>query len=734
MWIQRIRTTFKKLLSPPSTPMMGFLGNRSGVVPTGVIGFVYVTLQSSGQTVVARNTVVPMIPGLPVLVVRDPSNNYRITGVFDIHPSLPYPEQSQPDTSQMTWPGASTVWVRDAQILDGVPIPIPGTLSVQVYGRWFFLDNLFHAIDHKIIEMTSELPASGAEWVNVEIDSSGDVSFLHGGNADSWEILTPEDIPISDPSKYFLFSVRLYVGQTQIRKVDGPDCDIFDPRFTRIGGAGSGGGTWGSIGGTLSDQSDLQTVLDEKLNVDGHTGYRILYTSPSGQITVSDNLFFNDVDGSIVVGDNGTPSPPILGTADPSGDPSGWILTNIGGTIGVQYKGIRADGTPGSETAVVSGKRLASFRGAGYDGSLDVKDSPTSGELRIVSAEDFDGSSHGTKLELWVTPRGSTTMSLAATLDPDGNFEIAAGKEYRVNGVQHPHAASDIPSGIMDMARFPLSRGQMVNGKLQVTVSSNDLIVAIKTNAGTDPSASDPVYVKIGDTIRSVTAATSITLADGTNWMNLGGSELGTIEQDLFAYLVWDSNSSVVAITHSRIPYGNVVSDFSATTTNEKYLAGYSGFTTTDQLEVIGRFAATLSLSGTGHLWTVPTFTASNLIQKTIYTTRKLAWTPTVTAQLGTPASVTKLCYYKIAYDEITYNPDITVNDKGSAENHMILSAPMNSAVVSGGSGREIASTGKGLSTNIYAPNASIYINFYDGTTVWVNGYEVNATIRGFLT
>jgi hypothetical protein len=82
------------------------------------------------------------------------------------------------------------------------------------------------------------------------------------------------------------------------------------------------------------------------------------------------------------------------------------------------------------------------------------------------------------------------------------------------------------------------------------------------------------------------------------------------------------------------------VSDFSATTTNEKYIAGYSGFTTTDEVEVIGRFAATLS-AGAGYTWTVPTFTAANLIQRPIYETRWLDWTPTVSVSGGTVPTYT---------------------------------------------------------------------------------------------
>lgn len=298
--------------------------------------------------------------------------------------------------------------------------------------------------------------------------------------------------------------------------------------------------------------------------------------------------------------------------------------------------------------------------------------------------------------------------------------------------LSHTHAAADVVSGTIDAAR--LGSLPVYNGRLSVTVASNNLTVALKGMNGSDPSATNPVYIRIGDTIRTITAALSVTKNAGTNWFNSGGSELATKEIDYFCYLGYNATDGVV-IGFSRIPYGNIYSDFSTTTTNEKY-AGISTITNAaagDTYVNVGRFAATLS-AGAGYTWTVPTYTTTNLVQGLCFVTRKLAWTPTVTAQAGTPTSTTNLCYYKLNYDEITYNPDITVNNKGTASSSMILTTPMNAAITSGGAGREIAATGKSLSTNIYQPLASIFINFYDATTVWVNGYEVNATIKGFLT
>jgi hypothetical protein len=42
--------------------------------------------------------------------------------------------------------------------------------------------------------------------------------------------------------------------------------DVFNNELKRVGSEGGGGGTWGSITGTLSDQTDLQAALDLKLD------------------------------------------------------------------------------------------------------------------------------------------------------------------------------------------------------------------------------------------------------------------------------------------------------------------------------------------------------------------------------------------------------------------------------------------------------------------------------------
>jgi hypothetical protein len=176
----------------------------------------------------------------------------------------------------------------------------------------------------------------------------------------------------------------------------------------------------------------------------------------------------------------------------------------------------------------------------------------------------------------------------------------------------------------LDFLVKALPDGTMLNGRIVPSVASNDLTVALKGMDGNDPSATNPVYVRIDDEVRSITSALSVTKSAGTNWCNAGSSELATKEIDYFVYLGYNATDGVV-LGFSRIPYGTRYDSFSATTTNEKYCA-ISTITTAaagDYYVNVGRFAATLS-AGAGYTWSVPTFTASNLIQRPIYETRIL--------------------------------------------------------------------------------------------------------------
>ncbi len=84
----------------------------------------------------------------------------------------------------------------------------------------------------------------------------------------------------------------------------------------------------------------------------------------------------------------------------------------------------------------------------------------------------------------------------------------------------------------------------MINGVLVASVASNNLTVAIKTKAGSDPSAGDPVYL----VFRNATAATGdytvITLAAATSFTVNSGATLGTTNATPFRLWVVGFNDA----------------------------------------------------------------------------------------------------------------------------------------------------------------------------------------------
>jgi hypothetical protein len=194
-----------------------------------------------------------------------------------------------------------------------------------------------------------------------------------------------------------------------------------------------------------------------------------------------------------------------------------------------------------------------------------------------------------------------------------------------------------------------LPEGFIVNGKLSVTVASNNITVALKTLSGGNPSATDPVSVWLAGSYRRCTAALSVTKNAGTNWFSSGSAALATQTVSYFVYLIWNTTpaTDIMDIGFARIPYGRVYSDFSTTTTAEKYLAfgNASTPTSTDNVTVIGRFDAALSATASFN-WSVPTFTNSNLIQHPITETEWLTYAPTPTGFSAVPT--TTVYRYKI--------------------------------------------------------------------------------------
>lgn len=272
-------------------------------------------------------------------------------------------------------------------------------------------------------------------------------------------------------------------------------------------------------------------------------------------------------------------------------------------------------------------------------------------------------------------PSAKATKDYADSKVEDSITDGVTTKAPSQNAVFDELALKDTKTDLTKYSNLNAPEGFLINGKIVPSVASNNLTVAIKGLDGNDPSASNPVYCRIGDVVRTITSALSVTKNAGTNWMNAGSAELATEEIDYFVYLGYNTTDGIT-IGFSRIPYANTYFEFSTTNTNEKYCAisTITNAVAGDNYRVIGRFGATLS-AGAGYTWTVPTFTGVNLIQRPIFETRNLVAKSIISAETGTITTSSGATMYKISGKNVLiyFAGNITNNGSGAVKSRMSL-------------------------------------------------------------
>jgi hypothetical protein len=299
---------------------------------------------------------------------------------------------------------------------------------------------------------------------------------------------------------------------------------------------------------------------------------------------------------------------------------------------------------------------------------------------------------------------------------------------------------SNLPNAFDGILKVNTPQGHMLNGKIVTSVSGGALTVAIKTLAGNDPSASDPVYVRIGNTVRAINSALSVTGSSGTNWLNLSSSELQNQEVDLFVYLRWNSLDNNINVFFSRIPYARVNTDFISSATSEKGYVSLGSYTASDECEVVGRFNAILSNTAQ---WSIPA--TSVIINRPIFNTRSLTFSPQV---IGTSVSGTGQIYttrigrYLISDNVMDIRGNLKLSDYGSASGFLGITLPMTVSNIGGGQdkteitgyacdvGQAPMTANKGNPTTYGGANAVYWHNSVDTNNLSISGCDSNTVFR----
>lgn len=173
------------------------------------------------------------------------------------------------------------------------------------------------------------------------------------------------------------------------------------------------------------------------------------------------------------------------------------------------FVGYRSKGTIDTPEAVTSGNYLVSFRGRGFDGVNWV----TGTQIRGMVASNWSPSSRHSNIEFLAVPSGGTVRQVVATMEGDGHLNIGSGKQFRVNGSQHTHDASNITSGEIKMVPSDASSiyKRILSGRADYTWIDFDETSLPSAFAGW---AGAPFVTP--DTVNLTTYTSVLTMADAT--------------------------------------------------------------------------------------------------------------------------------------------------------------------------------------------------------------------------
>lgn len=223
------RNLISLLRSDRTAEIPAFLGNLSGTVPADDAGNVYVTLVN-GEVLTVYNGKVPNVSRLPVIVGYGGGNKLQVLRSRDVYVTPPYPDMPG-HGSLHTFPGPDTVPVRGEQIVPGLVVPA-GSLTVKVYSLAYELSDGWHILPTQEVDLTSNVPASGAIFALLEADNTGAIGVVEGAGVASRAMLEYSDIPAATADHYPVAAVKLYFGQTSILQTV-IDSDIIDLRWGR---------------------------------------------------------------------------------------------------------------------------------------------------------------------------------------------------------------------------------------------------------------------------------------------------------------------------------------------------------------------------------------------------------------------------------------------------------------------------------------------------------------------
>lgn len=225
-----------------------------------------------------------------------------------------------------------------------------------------------------------------------------------------------------------------------------------------------------------------------------------------------------------------------------------------------------------------------------------------------------------------------STVSITAGTGLSGGGDLSANRTFSIDSTVATLTGSQTLTGKTYYGGFALQDGQGANYQISTGIATDDLTVSLLSMAGNTPSTgSDELTFRIGNNIRSVTSALSVTLLDTDGDVFSWNS--GTIQGNdamLFVYAGWDATNSALRLGLSPDPSKRTAGSNRYYSSTQQGSAGHTNgvwsgtIASTDEVRVIGRIRVKQS---TVNDWQTPT--TSEIINYPIFETDWLDWIPT---------------------------------------------------------------------------------------------------------
>lgn len=232
---REIRKNFLNVVYAKETDFEAFVGDGGGTIEVpGHADAWYVRPVGSGLPVVVKRGAAPKVDGLRVRIGRDFDDGRRgrrghlqIRGV--LNSSLDTTTSVEAHGGEHLIGGGDPIYIDTVQVVNGLVYASTG-MTVTINPGWAIIDETPVHFDQGALDLTGEIPGSGALYGLVRVDSAGTIDFQAGSAATSFVDLGWDDVPQIGEGYAALAIVRLYDGQTELsRWYANPD--VIDIRF-----------------------------------------------------------------------------------------------------------------------------------------------------------------------------------------------------------------------------------------------------------------------------------------------------------------------------------------------------------------------------------------------------------------------------------------------------------------------------------------------------------------------